>query len=142
MTETAQSTRSGNPEPTTNVGTEVLFENEVLRVWRMFLPPGACSELHVHLYDHVLVYANPSVMEARVLGEDKPIQQPSDEGFVYYREVGDSGLTPHRLANVGNSDSTHYIIELLGESRSRTAKSPEHNNRLITGPVTDWERAS
>jgi hypothetical protein len=141
MSESVQSTMSEDPAPTTNVGTEVLFENGVVRVWRMFLPPSASSELHVHLHDHVLVYATPSVMEARVEGEDEPIRQPSDEGFVYYREVGQGGLAPHRLTNVGDTDSTHYIVELLGESRSGIAQPPQHNNRLIAGMETDWKPA-
>lgn len=125
-------------EPSTNVGTEVLFENEAVRVWRMFLPPGASSEVHVHLHDHVFVYANPSRMQARVVGEEDPISQPSDEGFVYYREVGEAGLAPHQLTNVGDTDSTHYIVELLGPSRSRTPQPPVHNDRLIEGERSDW----
>ncbi len=124
--------------PSTNVGTEVLFENEVVRVWRMFLPPGASSEVHVHLHDHVFVYANPSRMQARVVGEPTPIAQASDEGFVYYREVGDTGLEPHQLTNVGDTDSTHYIVELLGPSRSATAQPPVHNGRAIEGERIDW----
>lgn len=137
MNEPEATTRT-DQEPTTDVGTELLFENDVVRVWRMFLRPGAASKLHVHLHDHVLVYANASAVEAHVQGEDKPIRQPSDEGFVYYREVGDNGLTPHRLTNVGDVDSTHYIVELLGKSRSRTAQAPQHNNRLLPGTQTDW----
>jgi hypothetical protein len=125
-------------EPTTDVGTEILFENEVVRVWRMFLAPGASSDVHVHRHDHVFVYANPSHMRADVVGEEDPIRQPADEGFVYYREVGAAGLPPHQLTNVGSTDSTHYIVELLGESRSRTPQPPEHNGRAIEGEALDW----
>jgi hypothetical protein len=125
-------------EPTTNVGTEVLFENDVVRVWRMALTPGASSEVHVHEHDHVFVYANPSRMRAREVGSDDVIRQPSDEGFVYYREVGDAGLPPHQLTNAGDTESVHYIVELLGDSRSRTAQPPEHNGRVIEGETLDW----
>lgn len=126
------------PEVTTNVGTEVLFENDRVRVWRMRLAPGASSDLHVHLHDHVFVYANPSVMEAEIPNADPAhVRQPSDEGFVYYREVGAEGLPPHRLTNAGDTVSVHYIVEMLGESRSATAQPAEHNGRLITGQPSD-----
>lgn len=76
------------------VGTELLFENGVVRVWRMFLRPGESCAPHMHANDHVLVYANPSLMEAREAGRDGVIRQPSDEGFVLYREVGAEGCQP------------------------------------------------
>ncbi len=77
-------------------------------------------------------------MEAEVLGEPGRLRQPSDEGFTFYREVGREGLTPHRLTNVGESVSTHYIVELLGPSRSEVAQPPVHNGRLIPGHEMDW----
>ncbi len=30
-------------QPTTNVGTDILFENDVVRLWRMRLAPGESS---------------------------------------------------------------------------------------------------
>jgi len=125
-------------QPSENVGTHVLFENDVVRVWRMTLGPGESSETHVHRHDHVFVYANPSFMEASVVGEPGVIRQPADEGFVLYREVGADGLTAHRLTNVGDTTSTHYIVELLGPSRSTDAQPATHNGRLIPGEQTDW----
>lgn len=125
------------PEATTNVGTDVLFENDHVRVWRMRLEPGASSDLHVHPHDHVFVYANPSVMEAEVPSEGLRVRQPSDEGFVSYREVGAQGLPPHRLTNVGDAVSVHYIVEMLGESRSAEPQPAEHNGRLIGDEPSD-----
>ncbi len=107
------------------VGTELLFENGVVRVWRMFLRPGESCAPHMHANDHVLVYANPSLMEAREAGRDGVIRQPSDEGFVLYREVGAEGLpADHWVTNVGTEDSTHYIVELLGTSRAKETQRP------------------
>lgn len=121
------------------VGTELLFENEVVRVWRMFLRPGESCAPHMHANDHVLVYANPSLMEAREAGREGVIRQPSDEGFVLYREVGTEGLpVDHWITNVGSEDSTHYIVELLGGSRTTMAQQPVHNGRLVPGQETDW----
>lgn len=125
------------PEVTTNVGTDVLFENDRLRVWRMALAPGESSDLHVHQHDHVFVYANPSVMSATIPSEGSNVRQPSDEGFVYYREVGSEGLPPHQLTNVGDTVSVHYIVELLGPSASAVPQPAEHNGRLIDGEPAD-----
>jgi hypothetical protein len=125
------------PEVTTNVGTDVLFENDRLRVWRMALSPGESSDLHVHLHDHVFVYANPSLMQAAVPSDGTTVRQPSDEGFVYYREVGDEGLPPHQLTNIGDTVSVHYIVELLGPSASTAPQPAEHNGRLVDGEPAD-----
>ncbi|MCQ8835190.1 hypothetical protein [Streptomyces malaysiensis] len=122
-----------------SVGTELLFENDVVRVWRMYLHPGEACRPHMHAHDHVLVYANPSLMEAREQGGTGVIRQPSDEGFVLYREVGTAGLpADHWITNVGDEDSTHYIVELLGPSRSATSQPPVHNGRVISGHAIDW----
>jgi hypothetical protein len=121
------------------VGNELLFENDVVRVWRMALGPGESIHPHMHAHDHVLVYANPSRMEAHEVGSDAVIRQPSDEGFVLYREVGQAGLpVDHWITNVGDEPSTHYIVELLGPSRAETALPPVHNGRVIPGTETDW----
>lgn len=121
-----------------NVGSEVLFENEVVRVWRMRLAPGEACQPHVHLHDHLLVYANPSRMLAHVEGSDETIRAPADEGWVFYREVGREGLEPHWLTNEGDTVSVHYIVELLGPSRSAQTRPPVHNGRIIPGLETDW----
>ena len=121
-----------------NVGTEVLFENDVVRVWRMRLAPGETCKPHVHLNDHLLVYANPSDMIAQVEGSDAAIRAPADEGWVFYREVGRRGLEPHWLTNQGETVSIHYIVELLGPSRSEETQPAVHNGRVIPGRETDW----
>ncbi|MDI9980104.1 hypothetical protein [Rhodococcus sp. IEGM 1307] len=126
-------------EISTNVGTDVLFENERLRVWRMRLDPGEACQVHIHKYDHVFVYANPSLIEATLLdgSDSEPLRQPSDEGFVYYREVGAEGLPPHFIRNVGDTVSTHYIVELLGPSLSRETADGVHNGRFVEGREAD-----
>jgi hypothetical protein len=113
------------------VGTDLLFENGVVRVWRLALGPGESSDLHVHMNDYVFVFASPGYMELSFADGSPPLPQPSDEGLVHYREVGPSGLPPHRLTNVDDRSSTHYLIELLGPSRSPETQAPEHNGRFL-----------
>lgn len=122
----------------TNVGNEVLFENDRVRVWRARLEPGEQLDPHVHFYDHVFVYANPSRMRAYLSDQEESVPTPPDEGFVYYREVGEEGLPEHWLVNEGDTTSVHYIVELLEPSRSETAQPPQHNNRFLPGLPTGW----
>ncbi len=42
-------------EPTGNVGTKLLFENERIRVWDLALQPGEALEKHVHHEDYVFI---------------------------------------------------------------------------------------
>lgn len=49
--------------------------------------------------------------------------------MVAYRVVGATGLAPHAISNVRDSPSTHFVIELLGESVAVLAQPPEHNGR-------------
>ena len=123
---------------TTDVGSEILLENARFRLWRVQLEPGESTPLHRHVHDYAFVYANPSLMEATVQGSEETIAQPSDEGFAYYREVGRGGIEPHRLTNVGQETSIHYLIEFLDLRRSITPGPPTHNGRVIEGLETDW----
>jgi hypothetical protein len=103
----------------------------------MRLAPGESSKVHTHQNDHVFVYANPSAIEATILDGSEPLRQPSDEGFVYYREVGQEGLPPHFIRNVGDTVSVHYLVELLGPSLSQETADGDHNGRFVEGKDSD-----
>lgn len=118
------------PETTTAVGTAVLFENEHVRVWEMLLAPGESCQPHRHLHDHVILYAEPATIRAQV--EGRPVIQHVEDGCVSYRAVGPDGLPPHMITNVADGPSRHFIVELLGPSRSDARSSHEHNGRART----------
>jgi len=114
-------------EPTTNVGTTLLFENERLRVWELLLVPGETCASHRHLHDHLIVYAEPATIRAQLDG--RPVLQHVEDGLVSYRAVGPDGLPPHQITNVAERPSRHFIVELLGPSISNQATAHEHNGR-------------
>jgi hypothetical protein len=114
-------------EPTTEVGTTLLFENERLRVWELLLEPGETCPPHRHLHDHVIVYAEPATMRAEF--EGRPVLQHVEDGLVSYRAVGRDGLPPHQITNVTERPSRHFIIEFLGPSVSDQPTAHEHNHR-------------
>jgi hypothetical protein len=115
---------------TTAVGTEILFENDRVRVWEMLLAPGESCPPHRHVHDHLLLYAEPA--EIRATFEGRPVIQHVEHGCVAYRAVGDAGLPPHSITNVAGTPSRHFIVELLGPSASDQPTALEHNARART----------
>jgi hypothetical protein len=115
------------PQPNTAVGTEMLFENDSIRVWEMVLAPGETCPQHRHIYDHIILYAEPATIRAEVGGH--PVIQHVDDGCVSYRAVGRGGLPPHAITNVADAPSRHFIIELLGPSASDAPTEHQHNGR-------------
>jgi hypothetical protein len=114
-------------EVSTAVGTEVLFENEQIRVWEMVLGPGETCPPHRHFYDHVILYAEPATIRAQVNG--RSVIQHVEDGCVSYRAVGARGLPPHAITNAADRPSRHFIIEFLGPSVSDEPTAHHHNGR-------------
>ena len=112
--------------PSSDVGTELLFENDRVRVWQLSLGPGETSPQHRHEADYVYVY----LMESRIAVESVgsvPVAAAYDDGYVQYREVGPG--VEHRIRNVGPAAHRQIIVELKGPSRSRTPGAPQTNGR-------------
>jgi hypothetical protein len=116
-----------DPQASTAVGTQILFENEAVRVWEMVLGPGETCVPHRHVHDHLLIYAEPATMRAQVDGRD--VIQHVEDGLVSYRTVGREGLPPHSITNAADRPSRHFIVELLGRSASDVATGHQHNGR-------------
>jgi uncharacterized RmlC-like cupin family protein len=112
------------------VGTDILFENERVRVWELALEPGAQCEFHQHHHDHVIIYPQAGNMRGQEFGEPNwGIVSEAQPGFVLYRAVGPVPLRPHRLKNLSDVPVVHYIIELLDESASLQTQQWEYNDR-------------
>ena len=81
------------------VGTEVLFENDRLRVWRLTLQPGEASPHHRHENDYLFVHVTPATLELGQAG-GAPSTEAFEVGYVEYTEVG-SGIE-HVIVNKGS----------------------------------------
>ncbi len=113
-----------------NIGTELLFENDRLRVWDMTLAPGEASEVHKHVQDYLFVYATPgNNLEVREEGRE-PWRRSFEDGYVQYTVVGKDGLVPHQLANVGEATHRQLLVEFLRPSEAREPLEPETNGRF------------
>jgi beta-alanine degradation protein BauB len=113
-------------QPTDHVGTELLFENDRLRVWSLVLEPGQEAPRHHHQHDYLFITTAPGRFTVLQDGADGDTSA-CDAGLVEYREVG-PGLH-HGLRNSGSSTYREIIVELKGPSRSPTTREPQDNGR-------------
>jgi hypothetical protein len=132
-------------QPSQSVGTEVLFENDYVRVWDFTLAPGEESRLHRHLHDYLIVYiSDDNELEVRVPGTaPSPVSAP--DGYVSHIRVGsgeDPALT-HSLANVGAKPHRQIVVELLNDgSRSDGDRMVPESSTVGSDGWADKRRAS
>src|SRR5882757_4786780 len=87
------------------IGTKLLFENDVVRVWDFNLPPGESTQLHTHRRDWLFV----NVTDNNRLRIDYPhhdavdhhIKRDGEVSFLFIDNVVDSKRT-HRATNIGD----------------------------------------
>lgn len=119
------SNRQRQVEPSHNVGTKLLFENDRVRVWDMTLAPGESSERHIHENDYLFVCLNHAQITLYPEQGEPETSEVRPNG-VEYTEVG-KGVT-HRVQNTGETEHREILVELKGGSRSPVAKEPESNS--------------
>ena len=112
--------------PSLDVGSDLLFENDRVRVWAMTLQPGETSSYHRHENDYLFVYTTPSSIRSEIAGKEGPAREFVD-GYVQYTEVG-SGIE-HSITNVAESVHRQIIVEMKGGSVSETTQTPINNGR-------------
>jgi hypothetical protein len=100
-------------DPSENpIGTELVFEDDTLRVWRIDMPPGATADWHTHQLDYISVIIEGDVIE-----------RPNADGSVDRLEVkpGDfmrsyQGPLRHMLRNIGERRFRNVVIEIKNTS--------------------------
>lgn len=100
------------PEPSEQVGTRLLFENDRVRVWDLALAPGEALEAHVHHLDFCFVVVQGGELRHVHPGDpaqDQPVRY--EDGQVVFLEAG-AGLVHHRLVNVGDRPYRNFVVEL------------------------------
>jgi hypothetical protein len=101
-------------EPTENVGTRLLFENDRVRVWDLALAPGESLEKHIHRLDYVILVESGGLI--RCADPDDPSNHrdiPFEDDQVEFRKVVDAKIDD-RLTNIGTKRHRNYVIELKG----------------------------
>jgi hypothetical protein len=101
-------------EPSDQVGTRIMFENDRVRVWDLALEPGESLEKHIHRLDYFYIVESGGLI--RFTDPDNPddfrdVQFSDDQ--VTFREVK-GGKVDNRLTNIGTKRHRNYVIELKG----------------------------
>jgi len=95
------------------VGSEIVFENDRVRVWHMRLAPGERSAIHEHTMDNILT----QISGDKIAAEPEPdtggpykdyIEGVVDPGMVLFVEKG--GI--ETAVNIGNETFFEVIVEL------------------------------
>jgi len=95
------------------IGTEIIFENERVRIWRLHLEPGERSDVHRHDLDYILVLLNGDRIAAEPEADtDGPVTERLEAevvpGATVYLERG--GI--ETAVNTGLEPYDEIIIEL------------------------------
>jgi anti-sigma factor ChrR (cupin superfamily) len=92
------------------IGTELIYEDGAVRVWRIQLEPGQDAPWHTHVLDYTTVVVEGSTVE-----------RPNDDGSVDRFELkpgdvmrGRDGTFRHMVRNVGTTRFANVIIEQKG----------------------------
>ena len=97
-----------------DVGTELLFENNSVKIWDLSLEPGQSSDWHHHTLDYVTVGLTESRMKREF--EDGTVDETI--GAVgRYRFAEKHG--PHVVTNIGDAPHRNILIEIK-ETKQRS----------------------
>ena len=106
-------TLTADEDPGANpIGTELVYEDEEVRVWRIRLAPGGEAPWHVHRLQYTTVAVSGGVLE-----------RENDDGSVDRLSIspGDlmrwhEGSLRHMVRNVGPTPFSNVIVEIKGTS--------------------------
>jgi mannose-6-phosphate isomerase-like protein (cupin superfamily) len=78
-----------------DVATQLLFENDHVKVWEMLLEPGESSDYHRHGYEYFFVVLEGESIDADFAG-GQSIQIPVEKGKVIYVPPGNTETAVNR----------------------------------------------
>lgn len=97
------------------IGTDLVFENETVRVWHMSLKPGENMPVH----RHVLTYFWTAITPGRFLQrtyDGTTYESSFEAGLTHFYRVGQGEFALHNLENVGDTTMIFCAVELKKES--------------------------
>jgi quercetin dioxygenase-like cupin family protein len=97
-----------------DVGQEVVFENDHLRVWEIILEPGQQQDWHRHDHPYLVIALEPGDNRIDPIsgGDPRLVHEPA--GGVVFREPGEV----HKLTNRGTTRYRSRLIELREAERN------------------------
>lgn len=90
------------------IGTDLIYEDERIRVWRIELAPGQVADYHTHELDYTTVVVDGDVVE-RPNGDGSTDRIPVAPGQLmrWY-----DGTQRHALRNAGQKPFRNVIVEI------------------------------
>lgn len=98
-------------DPAVNpIGTELLFEDERVRVWQIALEPGQEASFHTHYLDYTTVTLEGDLVErANADGSVDRLEVRPGRVMRWYQST-----QTHGLRNVGTKRFRNVIVEIKG----------------------------
>ena len=93
--------------PLGNVANKLLFENDHVRVWEMYLAPGERSDRHRHDLPYMLCVVEGSKLDAEIEGVGH-VEIPVQPGSVFFVPPGST----ETAINASKDDFREILIEL------------------------------
>ncbi|MDQ1741667.1 MAG: hypothetical protein QOE23_6 [Pseudonocardiales bacterium] len=95
-------------EHVVKVGTELVHQDERVRIWTLDLAPGEETTIHQHPCDYVYVVLRAG--QTQTIDVDGTVHPGDDKvGDAVYHTAGPA----HLLRNVGSTHYSNVIVELL-----------------------------
>jgi quercetin dioxygenase-like cupin family protein len=94
--------------PTQTVGTDLIFEDDEVRVWMLHLAPGEATAWHFHDCDYTFVVTRAGTVRCEYEDGSHELQDGDRLGHAEHRMRD----PPHRLVNVGVSVYQNVVVEL------------------------------
>ena len=99
-----------NDSASSNVGTQLLFENDRVRVWDLRLAPGESSGLHRHESDYFYVVIGDGQLAREDADGTRHPARPMQDGEVHFRTI--DGEDVHAAVNTGDAPWRNIVVEL------------------------------
>lgn len=92
------------------VGTQLLFENERVRVWDLRLAPGESTGLHRHEHDYLYIVIGDGRLQAADAAGNRGEPRDMKDGDVRFNAI--EGEAVHEAFNAGAGPWRNVIVEL------------------------------
>ena len=97
------------------IGTDLVFENDSVRVWHMTLKPGENMPVHRHVLNYFWTAITPGRFLQRTY-DGTTYESNYDAGLTHFYNVGKGEFALHNLENVGDTTMIFCAVELKKES--------------------------
>jgi quercetin dioxygenase-like cupin family protein len=119
--------QSGEVDITGEPHHHLVFENKLVRVFDVTVPPGETTLIHRHHHDYVYVTLGAADLDNRVEGKP-PARVQLQHGETRFL----AGNFAHAVRDLASTPFRNITVELLEDAKTRNAPSPCDSARTKT----------